>query len=290
MKKLSYVFVLSLIFAAGHGTTVRAQETVTSGYNPNSVNPIHESHKMFKKILWWRMDLTEKQNLPFFSRNGEITKLIIESVKAGLLIPYVDDSLNKRMSSEVFLESLKIPDEGGDAFTADEIAAGFGQQTEEEDPFGGFPTGGGGGAEEVAVIDEFAPREYTLMEIKEEMFFDKTRSRMFHDIQALTLWLPASANPAGFEKSLASFKYKDLVELFKEMPEKALWYNTQNFAEHKNFADAFQLRLFSANLIKYANPMDELIVDIYGANKISVIKSQQLEYELIEFENELWEF
>ena len=128
------------------------------------------------------------------------------------------------------------------------------------------------------------------MEIKEEMFFDKNRSRMYHDIQALTVVLPSEINPSGFQKNLASFKYKDLVELFRQMPEKALWYNTQNFAEHKNFSDAFELRLFSANLIKYANPEDMFIVDIYGSNKISVIKSQQLEYELIEFENELWEF
>jgi len=289
MKKLRYVLGYSLILVVAYGFTAKAQETVTTGYNPNSINPIHESNKMFKKILWWRMDLVEKQNRPFFSRNGEITKLMIDAVKADLLIPYVDDSLHKRMSKEVFLENLKIPSDGGDALTAEEIAAGFGQETQEADPFGGFP-GGGGDIDEVAVSDEFTPREYTIMEIKEEMFFDKNRSLMYHDIQALTVWLPASANPAGFEKSLASFKYKDLVALFYQMPEKALWYNTQNLAEHKNFADAFQLRLFSANLIKYANPQDQLIVDIYGANKQSVIKSQQLEYELIDFENELWEF
>ncbi|MEQ9423383.1 MAG: gliding motility protein GldN [Cyclobacteriaceae bacterium] len=286
MKKLSYVLGLTLFLSGGY--LASAQETVINGYNPNSVRPVHESKKMFKKILWWRMDLKEKQNLPFFSRNGEITKLIIEAVKSDLLIPYVDDSLNKRMSKEVFLENLKIPDEGGDALTPEEIAAGFGQQ-QEDDPFGN-PFGGGGTEEEVAVVDEFGARDYTILEIKEEMFFDKLRSRMYHDIQAINIWLPADKNPAGFEKQLSSFKYKDLVELFRKMPEEALWYNTQNFTEHKNFADAFQLRLFSANLIKYANPKDQLIVDIYGSNKRSVIESQKLEYELIEFENELWEF
>ena len=185
---------------------------------------------------------------------------------------------------------MKIPDEGGDAFTAEEIAAGFGQQTaEEDDPFGGFP--GSGPAEEIAVSDEFPVRDFSIMEVKEEMYFDRIRSRMYHDIMALTVILPADKNPALFEKPLASFKYKDLVELFKKMPEKAIWYNTQNFAEHKNFADAFQLRLFSANLIKYANPKDQRIVEIYDqSRKAGLIASQQLEYELIEFENELWEY
>lgn len=288
MNKLCYVFSLALLLTVL--TDVRAQERVTSGYNENSVRPVHESKKMFKKILWWRMDLLEKQNLPFFSRDGEISKLIIEAVKADLLIPYMDDSLNKRMSKEVFLENLKIPDDGGDAFTPEEIAAGFGQQTAEDDPFGGFP-GSDSGAEEVAVSDEFPVRDFSLMEIKEEMYFDRIRSRMYHDIQAFTIILPADKNPALFEKPLASFKYKDLVELFYKMPEDAIWYNTQNFAEHKNFADAFLLRLFSANLIKYANPKDQRIVEIYDkSRKAGLIASQRLEYELIDFENELWEY
>ena len=289
MSKLCYVLFLFYLLTVI--PDVNAQEQVTTGYNPNSIRPVHESKKMFKKILWWRMDLKEKQNLPFFSRDGEISKIIIEAVKADLLIPYVDDSLNKRMSKEVFLENLKIPEEGGDAFTPEEIAAGFGQQTEQaDDPFGGFP-GGGAAAEEIAVSDEFPNRDFSLMEIKEEMYFDKLRSRMYHDIQAFTLILPADKNPALFEKTLAAFKYKDLVDLFYKMPEKAIWYNTQNFAEHKNFADAFQLRLFSANLIKYANPMDMRIVEIYDkSRKAGLIASQQLEYELIDFENELWEY
>ena len=287
MSKLCYVLGLLLVLSVC--TDGLAQEQVTTGYNPNSINPIHESKKMFKKILWWRMDLKEKQNLPFFSRDGEISKLIIEAVKADLLIPYVDDSLNKRMSKEVFLENLKIPDEGGDAFTPEEIAAGFGQQQEEEDPFGGFP--GGGETEEIAISDEFPVRDFSIMEIKEEMYFDRIRSRMYHDIQAFTLILPADKNPALFEKPLASFKYKDLIELFEKMPEKAIWYNTQNFAETKNFADAFALRLFSANLIKFANPQDQRIVEIYDqSRKAGLVASQQLEYELIEFENELWEY
>ncbi len=289
MNKLYYVFSLVLLLSVF--ADANAQEQVTSGYNENSIRPVHESKKMFKKILWWRMDLLEKQNLPFFSRDGEISKLIIEAVKADLLVPYEDDSLNKRMSKEVFLENLKIPDDDGEVFTPEEIAAGFGQQTEEaDDPFGGFP-GGGGDTEEIAVSDEFPVRDFSLIEIKEEMYFDRIRSRMYHDIMALTLVLPADNNPALFEKALAAFKYKDLVNLFYKTPEDAIWYNTQNFAEHKNFADAFLLRLFSANLIKYANPEDQRIVEIYDkSRKAGLIASQQLEHELIEFESQLWEY
>ena len=61
-------------------------------------------------------------------------------------------------------------------------------------------------------------------------------------------------------------------------------------AEHRNFADAFNLRLFSANLTKFANTKDESIVEIYQSRKKGMYASQKIEHDMLEFENELWEF
>ncbi len=284
MKKFGYVIGLCLcmlVVAPGHDSMAQEQD---DGYNPLSVYPIHESYMMFRKTIWRRMDLKEKQNLPFFSRNGELPTVIINAVKAGLLFPYTNDSVTTRMSKEVFLENLKYPQEDT-GLTEEEIAMGFGQ---EDDGFGdGFEE------EEAApeVSDEFATSDFSIVEIKEDMFFDRNRSRMYYDIQAVTLLLPADKNPALFEKPLASFRYKDLVKVFRSMPDEAIWYNVQNAAEHRNFAEAFDLRLFSANLIKYANPEDNRIVDIYNkSRRDGILASQKLEHDMLEFENELWEF
>ena len=81
-------------------------EFVNSGYNPNSVRPVHESNIMFKKTLWLRMSLKEKINRPFFASQMEITKLIIEAAKVGIIRPYMNDSLKTRMPQEQFLESF----------------------------------------------------------------------------------------------------------------------------------------------------------------------------------------
>ena len=76
---------------------------------------------MWKRTLWRRVDLMEKQNKPFFAINRELSKIIIEAVQRGVLIPYSSDSVKDTniMNREDFLTNIQ-------------------QETfEEEDPFGG---------------------------------------------------------------------------------------------------------------------------------------------------------
>ncbi len=271
----------------------QAQERDEFGYNPNSLRPIHNDDQLFKKTLWFRMDLKEKQNKPFFARNMEITKVIIDAVKAGILRPYTSDSLQTRMSFEQFTQNLTQP--GQDTgLSEEEKAMGFG---ESEDGWGGDAwgddkgggEGGEGGGDKAAASNEYFPKQFTILEMREDLIFDKKRSRMYHDIQALTIYLPADQNPTGVEKALASFSYKELVEnVFRDNPN-AIWYNNQNPREHRTLEEAFELRLFAAHLTKYANSEDNTIDDVYGVGKSSIVMSMQLEHGLVEYESDFWE-
>lgn len=295
MKKICYGIALASMIALGGVSTTQAQERA-SEYNENSVHPIRESDIMLRKRIWRRIDLNEKQNKPFFSFNNEISKILVEAVKAGVLTPYVNDSLTTRMSREDFLQNLQLPDAGG-GLTEEEIAMGFGQEQQADD---GWDTGGGWGDEPSAdtaqadvSADEFLPREMNIIEIAEDMIFDKKRSRLYWDIQSVTLIIPGS-NPSlgtGLQRAIATFRYKDMVELFRSMPGEAIWFNPQNSAAHLNLSDAFALRLFSGRIIKVANPEDNMIVDIYSKSpKEGLMASQWVEMELLELEHELWEF
>lgn len=277
-------------------TPVWAQET-DLGYNPNSIRPIHENDIMYKKRVWRRMDLKEKQNKGFFATNNQITKIMIDAVNAGTLTPYVNDTLITRMTKEEFLENLKLPDEGG-GLTEEEKALGF---TEDDGGWGDDSWGGeeegeaaGEGEEAAAAVDEgayFFPNQITILEIMEDIIFDRKRSRLYYDVQAVTMIIPASEFPSGLQKSVAVFKYKDLAELFQSMPDEAIWFNRENSREHKNLADAFDLRLFSARIIKVENPDNNFITDVYDETpKQGVMASQWLEDEIIGYEHDLWEF
>jgi gliding motility associated protien GldN len=287
VKKISvYSFVFLLLSAV-----VVAQETDSDGFNPNSIRPIHETDIMYKKSVWRRMDLNEKQNRPFFAKNNEITKLIIDAVNAGELTPYFTDSTVRRMTKEDFLKNMKFPESAG-GLTEEEKALGF---TEDDGGWGdsgwGDEGAGDGGEAEEAVDEYFFPQDVKILEIKEDIIFDKKRSRLYYDIQAITMILPAELFETGIYRPVASFKYKDLVPLFKKYENEAKWFNPQNSREHKDFADAFDLRLFTARLTKVENPENNYIVDIYNkSQQQGIMASKWLENEIIEYEHDLWEF
>lgn len=251
-------------------------------YNEMSVYPIPYTNQMFKRTVWRRMDLKEKQNRPFFSTSNEITRIIIDAVNNGLLYPYVDDSLNKRMSKEQFLENLKLPTDDPDDFGAAD--AGFGDS-------GGWASSGWGDEEESGPsVMYYDATQLNIMRIKEDMIFDKVRSRLYWDILSFELIIPATEVATGIEKTVGVFAYKDLEKLFRSMPDRAIWYNRQNTAHHRNMADAFLLRLFNARVVKVSNPRNDWIQDVSPDQRAALIQSQQEELRLIEYEHNLWEF
>ena len=50
--------------------------------------------------------MQEKINQSFFARNREISRILIDAVRDGLLIPYHSDSLKRRMTKEEFEEAI----------------------------------------------------------------------------------------------------------------------------------------------------------------------------------------
>ncbi|WP_461051119.1 type IX secretion system ring subunit PorN/GldN [Spirosoma arcticum] len=326
-----------------------AQEKPSTGTNSLSVRGINENDIMMKKTLWRRIDLKEKQNQSMFSKNNEISKYLIDAAKAGLIDVYANDSVATKLTPQKFQDRLIQPNTGG-GLSAEEIAAGFGNETAAggandgwgdakkpdpkkkvaqpvddgwgapkkaaakpaDDGWGPAPkkataktTKGKKGAKAAVVEapkidtavavaptiqgDEYFAKEFNIMEIKEDWIFDRKRSRLYYDIQTVTIYLPSDKNTAGLEVPLGTFKYKDLDKLFRSDPKKFIWYNPQNQAQHKNLADAFDLRLFYGRITKVANPNDTDLLGMYG-DKEGLMKSYQTEYELMETEHGLWEY
>ena len=271
------IFSLQLIFLLlSIGSFAQIQTEV---YNKHSVRPIKKDDQMFKRSIWWRIDLRQKINVGFFAENNEITRLIVNAVKKGVIKPFRDDSLNKRLPLQEFLERLQLPIvdeiEELDNFDDDDL-------WEEE--------GNKKMIDHVDDPEEYLPRQLFVLELKEDRIFDKRRSRMYHDILAITIIIPGSQTLNGLNMVLASFSYKELVnDLFKNNPN-AIWYNRQNAAEHRNLEHAFDLRLFNGLLVKFENPKDRTITDIYGAGRKGLIKSEQTLHKMIEEEALLWSY
>ena len=138
---------------------------------------------------------------------------------------------------------------------------------------------------------EYRLKDLYQLNMTEEMIFDKKRSRMYHQIKTISLIVPATApgNAAGIDKPVATFKYADLVKVFRANPQTAIWFNAQNDAQHKNLADAFELWLFNSYITKVSNPAGDALADQYG-DRGGILAAQQTAADLVEYEYNLWSF
>lgn len=245
---------------------------------------VQDNYILFKKTLTRRMNLTEKQNSPFNAKNSELSALIIQGAKDGLLQPYMSDSCLRPMPDDEFISSLQYEiQDAGDDFGGG-FGGGFGDEAEEEAEGDGKN------------YNDIDPTEFNKLYLKEDLIFDRNRSRMYYYIRSITLGIPANPNyEIQFEKRVASFKYDDIIKLLRgPFKEKALWYNEQNQGAHINLADALELRLFSAPIIGVSNSQNLDIRQMYG-DKIAqdpmsaMVLQQQAEMELMEYESNLWE-
>ena len=240
------------------------------------------------------MDMEEKQNRPFFSKNGEISKLLIQAVDEGLLTPYRSDSCINFMPDIIFLSNISVEREDNPF-----VGGGFNS--------GGFDSFDDEGDDQVEENTSDEPKLeaipenlFSVLYLREDLIFDRNRSRMYNYIRSITIALPKDAgslyNPQGFEKPVAHFKYDAVVELFRgPYADRAIYYNMQNPGQHMNMSDAFELRLFRAPIIKLSNPDDLDIREIYQEELASnplkpIVIQQQYEYDLMEYESELWEY
>ena len=145
--------------------------------------------------------------------------------------------------------------------------------------------------------EPFLPSEITILEVMEDVIFDKRRAREYRDIQSIKLVVPGKYTNDGSNYYVATFAYKDLEKFFREHPEKALWYNQYNSAENRNLADAFLLHLYQGQLYKVENPENLTLQDIYGQDangnpsiKAGLIGAEQVRMKMLEREHNLWSY
>jgi len=299
MKRIAIYLVCAF---SGLQTDLSAQERSDNGVNPLSLRPINTSNQAKKYTLWRRIDLKEKANLPFFAKGSEITKHIIDGVRAGVLEPFSNDSLTTKITLEEFTRRLHRDFEGG-GLSQEEIDAGFGTATAEDDGWGdGGSTDStaknasssqdGWGDTQITPLAtgyELLPNELYILELKEDWIFDSQRSRAYYDVLVITIKIPAELSPEGIEKDLASFKYKELESYFRLNPN-CLWFNEENTAKHMNYADAIELRFFNGRIVRTSDPRNRYLDQIYKNPREALLKSQEWEYKIMEEESNLWEY
>ena len=268
-----------------------AQSSEYDGYDSLSIRKVHDSDKMWRRTIWLRVDMREKINKPFFSTNREISRIIIDAVERGDLVPYWPDSTGYEYDSAVNI------------MTGDDFRYQFRDFSQEQvqcftDENGCNDSGCPGEAFfepcAEATIDYLDAKEYSVFRLREQWYFDKKHSRYYFDTQVVTMIFPgySERNMDGADIPIASFRFKELHNVFKNIvPNDAIWFNEYNSAQHKNMADAFLLRLFSGRITKFSNIENKNVLEFYDVGgPDGLMKSQEFLRKLMEWEANLWEY
>lgn len=303
MKKVLFIVLFSSTVC---GAIAQEVQDLEVQYNPNSLNPIPVYEQHYKVRVWRNIDLKEKMNKGFFAKNGEISKLIIDAVRSGEVTDiYRDDSLSAKISKEEFMgrliqeqaQTFPTWDPATDYYTDDIISYNGRNYRVVADNRGVTPSEDA--TDQWAATTQgsglpYAVGDMSTLKMMEDVIFDKRRSRLYYDIQAIEIVIPGAKTTTNIDLSLGWFKYKDLERLFRNNVPKAVWFNRQNTAQNKNFADAILLRLFQGSIYKIQNPDDETLDDTYRGNGRpyyeGVWAREWTEMMLMEKEHNLWEF
>jgi gliding motility associated protien GldN len=224
-----------------------------------SSRPIREDDKMYQVAVWRRIDLREKYNLPLYGsgdtkNNGIINHIYKAVVDDNALEVFSDEEFKTPMSIAEFQENYWLAANGDSIFT----------------------------------------KNLYYLDFREDFIFDKHHSQIRFDIKYLELVMPSPTNANAGQKTIAYIRFKDFYNHFKDHPE-ARWLNFQNTSKNLTYDQAFELRLFRSIIRKYTNPEDALIADMVRSDHPNpdmqaFLNSLEYEYQLLEFENGLWEW
>lgn len=254
------------------GTDAWAQGGVATSVDPSSngdtqfevdtvfsAHPMREDDKMYQIGVWRRIDLREKYNHPLYGsgdtkQNGIINNIYKAIVEENAFPIFADDEFTEELDIKDFENNFWISANGDSVFV----------------------------------------KNLYYLDFKEDFIIDKHHSQAKFDIKYIELVMPSQTNANAGQKSIAFIRYKDFYQYFKDHPE-ARWINFRNTSKDLSYSQAFDLRLFKSVVRKFSNADDALIADLVDLNNPNpelqaYLDGLKFEYDLLEFESDLWEW
>ena len=242
------------------------KQTLLKGAKPFAFPKINKNNVKFYKRIWRDIDLTDSVNKIFATPGETLMQLIMDAIKANKLVPYADEGfktqLNYKKVMKIFTDSAIVP-------IFDSVS---GEQT-------GTKT----------VFNEFNADSVTKFEIKEDIFFDKTRGRVITQIIGLApvRKLKSSAGEFIAEQHPFWLYFPQCRNLFaaKEV------IDPQRDIYNESYDDLFIQRNFKTLIVKESNPADLRIKDKYPTDEAKQKKeAERIEKEINNYKQKMWRY
>ncbi len=282
MKKTLFSIIGLFLFLSF--TTDNQAQTLGGVYTPHIANErkpipyqyLREADVMWSKIIWRRINLTEKMNLPLyfptaeeeFSDRKSLIQLIMWGIKNKSLTPFTSDLFESQ-------------------FTMDEIHSRFGASIDtiyETDPDTG---------EQIAIVEQNQADYAEIKEIlvKEMWFFDKQRSVIEVRIIGLApirmYFRPDDLDKEDQRQTLLFWiYYPEARNIFAGEPV----YSELNQATTYTFDDIFFKRRFSGFIFRESNVYNDRKIDEYTTGLDVLLESENIKKKIFDYEHDMWEY
>jgi gliding motility associated protien GldN len=280
MKKIMFLlagFLMFMVFpndADAQGVDGVYTKHITSKRKPLPYQFIREADVMWSKVLWRRINLTEKSNLSLYyptydmEDRKSLIQLMMWGIKNKSLTPF---------SSDEFVSQ----------YTLNEIDQRFGagiDTTYDIDPETG---------ETIPIITK-KPADISEVKellIKERWIFDKQRSVMECRIIGLC---PIRVYYRDDDLDQEEARYRQLFWVFfpeaRNIFASQPIYNPENQSQEISYDDFFVKRMFNGYIYKESNVYNDRRIELYKTGLDVLIESEKVKDKIFTFEHELWEF
>jgi gliding motility associated protien GldN len=242
------------------------KQTSLRGARPFAFPKENKNNIKFYKRLWREIDLTDSVNKIFAVPGETLMQLIMDAVKYGKLIPYSDEGFKQQLTykkvMKIFTDSAIVP--VFDSVTGEQI----GSKT---------------------VFNDFNADSVTKFEIKEDIYFDKTRGRVITQIIGLApvRKLKSTTGEVLGEQHPFWLYFAQCRNLFaaKEV------IDPQRDIYNISYDDLFIQRNFRTRIVKESNPADLRIKDKYPSDeRKQKAEADRIERELNNYKRNLWKY
>jgi len=240
----------------------------TGYYRPMQYPAIREADVMWRKRIWRAIDFRQKMNQVFYYPTEthynwtNFIQIILDGMNEGILQAYeydlYKDELNNPISYNDFMtmRTDTVKDEN----------------TGEIQYSDGKP-----------IIEEFKTEKVQMLRIMEDWYFDKQRSQLLVRILAIG---PVFVKDDGSMEQLFWISYNDAT---RELFAKSNFFNRDNPGAALNYDQVLMMRMFDSYIYKEENPYDRKI-EAYAPGEKGLFESERIKQEIIDFEQNLWEY
>lgn len=242
------------------------KQTSLRGAKPFAFPKETKNNIKFYKRIWRDIDLTDSVNKIFATPGETLMGLIMDAIKYKKLIPYADEGFKKQLTYD---KVMKI-------FTDSAIVPIF-------DSISGEQTGS------KTVFNDFNADSVVKFEIKEDMYFDKTRGRVITQIIGLApvRKLKSSTGEVLGEQHPFWLYFPQCRNLFAAREV----IDPQRDIYNESYDDLFIQRNFKTIIVKESNPADLRIKDKYPNDEAKQkAEAQRIENEINNYKKNLWKY